>query len=204
MSSNYHINKIIKTLIFSDVLILGSFGLINPIFAIFIDEQIIGGGVEVAGFAAAIYLLTKSFLQIFVGRHVDKDHKDKDDFWFLAIGTLLIALVPLLYIYSFYPWHIYLLQIMYGVGAAMSFPTWMAIFTRHLDKFHEAYQWGIYDTSTGLVAGITAVFGGIVASKYGFDTLFYLISGITLLGLMILFLVYKAIIKSDKRIKFDV
>lgn len=197
-SNPIKINKIVKILIASDVLILGAFGFLNPIFAVFVNEKLIGGSIEVAGFAAAIYLLVKASLQIPVGRYVDRDRKDKNDFWFLVAGSLLIAIVPIFYSYSVYPWHVYLLQIVYGVGAAMSFTTWFALFTRHIDKFHEGYEWGLYDTVTGLTAGVAAALGGVLAERLGFNFVFYLVSFITIAGVFLLLSIYGRLIYADK------
>lgn len=49
------INKVIRVLILSDVIILTGLGFVSPIFAIFIADNIQGGDVRVAGFAASIY-----------------------------------------------------------------------------------------------------------------------------------------------------
>lgn len=191
------INKIIKILIASDVLILGAFGFLNPIFAVFVNDNLIGGSIEVAGFAAAIYLLVKASLQIPIGRYVDKDRKDKNDFWFLVIGSLLIAIVPVLYSFSIYPWHVYILQVVYGAGAAMAFTTWSALFTRHIDKFHEGYEWALYDTTTGIAAGVAAAVGGVLAERLGFNFIFYLTSIITIVGTFLLLTIYNRLLYLD-------
>ncbi len=183
-------NKVVKILILSDIAVLGAAGFINPIFAIFVNEQIIGGSIAVAGLSASIYIIIKSIFQIPIGRYVDEDRKDKNDFWFMVVGSILIAVVPFMYAYSLYPWHIYVLQAIAGLGAAMAFPTWMALFTRHIDKFHEGYEWGVYNTVTGLAAGVAAVAGGFLAEEYGFNFIFYLAGAVTLLGAAILFIIY--------------
>jgi len=54
------VNPVIQALIFSDLLILSGFGLISPILAVFITNQIRGGSLEVAGLATTIYLVSKS------------------------------------------------------------------------------------------------------------------------------------------------
>ena len=176
----------------SDIVVLGATGFINPIFAVFVNDQIIGGSIGVAGIAAAIFLLVKSIFQIPIGRYVDEDKKDKNDFWFMIVGSLMIAVVPFMYIYSLYPWHVYVLQAIAGFGSAMAFPTWMALFTRHLDNTHEGYEWGIYDTLTGLSAGVAAVIGGLLADIYGFNFIFYLVGITTIIGTAILFAAYKS------------
>jgi len=45
-------------------MMLSGWGLINPILAVFISEQVVGGGVELAGMAATVYFVVKSVVQI--------------------------------------------------------------------------------------------------------------------------------------------
>jgi len=47
------VNRVVKILIYSDLILVTAFALYGPIFAIFISQQIVGGGVRVAGLAAA-------------------------------------------------------------------------------------------------------------------------------------------------------
>jgi len=90
------INPVIRFLTISDVLIIGGFGLVAPIFAIFITKSIEGGTVEVAGIAAAIYLLAKSLGQIPVAVIIDKIKGEKDDFWAVLIGSIIFSIIPIL------------------------------------------------------------------------------------------------------------
>ena len=57
------INKVIKTLILSDFFLQSGWGLIGPIFAIFITQQIEKGTLAAVGFIAATYWLVKSIFQ---------------------------------------------------------------------------------------------------------------------------------------------
>jgi len=102
------INKVIKILILSDVALASGFGFVTPIFAIFLTEQIKGGNVEVAGYVAAIYWIIISLTVVPFGRYLDKNHGEKDDFWFIIIGNLLAAGAVFGYIISSLTWHIYL------------------------------------------------------------------------------------------------
>ncbi|GAH48577.1 unnamed protein product, partial [marine sediment metagenome] len=65
-------NPVIKVLTISDFLIISGFGLITPIFAVFVTDTIEGGTLAVVGIAAAIYLLARSIGQIPVGAIIDK------------------------------------------------------------------------------------------------------------------------------------
>ena len=92
------INPVIRFLIISDAVIIGSSGLLGPIFALFIEEFIIGGNEAVAGLAAGIFLFSRSILQVPIAHMIDKICGEKDDFWFMFVFSILMALVPLLYL----------------------------------------------------------------------------------------------------------
>jgi len=168
------VNKIIRNLVKADLMFLSAFGLITPIFAVFITEQIKGGDIKVVGFAAATYWISKSLFQIPIGRFLDKERGEKDDIRCLVAGFLIAAMVPFAYIFSSFPWHIYALQVIYGLGMAMYNPAWCAIFTRHIDKGKEAFEWSLNSSSLGFGIGITGAVGGILASQFGFNLIFIL------------------------------
>ena len=186
-----YINKIIRTLISADLVFLSALGLITPIFAIFVTEQIQGGDVRVVGFAAAIYWIIKSLFQIPIGRFLDKKKGERDDLYVLILGYIVVALVPFGYIFSRLPWHIYILEGIYGLGMAMALPSWAAIFTRHIDKGKEAFEWSIESTAYSFGAGVTGAIGGILVSKIGFNAVFIMVGFIALLGAILPILIYK-------------
>lgn len=195
------INRIIKILIVSDFFLNLGWGLLAPVFAIFILENIatqsISEATKVAGFAALFYWITKSFLEIPIGHFLDKKHGEKDDFWLMVIGTFITALVPIGYLFSSAPWHIYFFQIIHAAGMAMTLPSWLAIFTRHIDKGKEAFEWGMATTSIGTGAGIAGGLGGIMAGVFGFDILFIFVSIFTLLSAVLLLFVKNNIFAKD-------
>ena len=174
------VSKVIKTLILSDLIFWSGWGLISPIFAIFIVEKIQGGTVAVIGVATAIYWILKSLLRIPIGLFLDGHNGEEDDFWFLFFGLIITSLVPFGYLMASLPWHIYLLQVLFAVGMAMALAGVSAIFTRHIDKGKEATEWGLDATSVGLGIGAAGALGGLIAASFGFNILFILvgISGI--------------------------
>ncbi|OGF25846.1 hypothetical protein A2331_04615 [Candidatus Falkowbacteria bacterium RIFOXYB2_FULL_34_18] len=180
------VNKIIRILTVSDLIILSGYGLISPIFAIYIADSIKGGTVEVIGIASAIYLLSKSLGQIPIATTIDKIKGEKDDFWFLFSGSILFSLIPLLYLIINAPWQLYIIQALYGFADGIVLPSWYAIFTRHIDKDHEGLEWGIYRTLTDLGGAGAASIGGFLAFRFGFSNLFIVISILSFIGTMFL------------------
>jgi len=184
------VNKVIKYLILSDLLFWSGWGLISPIFAVFVVEKIQGGTLAVVGLASGIYWVLKSLLRIPIGIFLDSRKGEEDDFWFLFFGLVFSSLVAFGYLMAKYPFHIYLLQSLQAIAMAMTFSGWTAIFTRHIDSGKEATEWGLDATFVGLGIGISGILGGLIASAFGFQAVFVLVgifglfSAFSLLGIL--------------------
>lgn len=183
-------NPVIKVLTISDFLIISGFGLITPVFAVFVTDTITGGTLAVVGIAAAIYLLARSIGQIPVGAIIDRIRGERDDFWAMFIGSIVFSIVPLFYLIITTPFHLYLVQLLFGLSTAAVLPPWMAIFIRHIDKKHEGLEWGIYQTLIDLGGAGAASLGGFLAFQFGFSYLFVLVSIASFIGSFFLLGVY--------------
>ena len=184
------INRVIRTLVTSDFLLISGFAVFGPVFAVFITQKIEGGTLQIIGFTAAIFQIFKSSFQIPIANYLDKNHGEKDDFYSLIIGSFLIAIVPFLYILASKPIHIYLINAVYGLGAAFAIPPWNAIFTRHIDKMHESTDWAVESVSIGIGAASAAALGGVLAQKFGFDVVFLAAGMVAIAGAVTLIKIY--------------
>lgn len=189
------INPVIRFLIISDTIILGAGGLLGPIFALFVEDFIVGGNEAVAGLAAGIYLLTKSVMQIPIANLIDRIRGEKDDFWLMFIFSLLIALMPLMYLFIENPLELYIVQFLLGFCTAFTFPTFMAIFTRHIDRKKEGTEWGVYFTLTDLTGAVFASLGGYIAVTEGFTALILAVVTLSTFGVLFLWPVRRYLIK---------
>ncbi len=194
-------NRIIKILIFSDFVIYSAWGLLAPIFAVFLLESIRGGDASVAGLASGIYWVTKSLLQVPVGKILDKIKGERDDYYVLTLGTFLASLVPLGYLISSEPWHIYALQVFYAFAMAMVIPPWGGLFTRHIDKGREAETWGFESSLLGLGVGLAGMAGGFIAKAIGFEVIFIAVSMFGIIGGSLLLFVRKEILPKGNSIR---
>ena len=177
-------NRTMKLLMLSDIFVLTGFGLIQPILAIFINQGVTGGSVLTAGIASTIFLLTKSLVQLPFAKYID-DHGKKTR-W-LILGTLLMAIVPILYVTADSMYKIYLAELIYGLGSGLAYPTWLGLWSRNLIQGQESFQWSIYSTSTGIGTAATGTLGAAMATITGFTTTFLLAGVMCLLGCITLF-----------------
>lgn len=184
---NVKINRVIRYLTFSDILFYSGWGFINPILAIYFTDHIEGGNAALAGTAIGLYFLVKSIVQIPVARYIDLEKGERDDFWVMVLGSFIISIVPFIYIFITEPWQVYGVQILYGIGAAMSFPPWPAIFTRHIDKHEEGLEWSLYYSATDLGTAVSGILGGVLASFWGYNFVMLFVGIFCLISTAILF-----------------
>lgn len=190
------LNKIIRYLILSDLVFYTGWGLISPIFAIFIIDSIIGGTAFVVGLAAAINLISRSLLRIPFGMYADKSQKKS--YHIMVWGLFILALLPLAYIVSKYPWHIYLTQAVLGVASAMTTAGWTSIFSKHMDKGKESTEWGFDAVAVGLGPGIAAALGGLAVTYFSFNWVFVAVTAIGLIGVFLLLAIRKSVMKDGR------
>ncbi len=188
-------------MILSDFTLFSAFGLIAPIFAIFSSTTLAGGTIFKAALGSTVFLLVKSALQIPIAKAIDKNHGEIDDYWTAVIGTYIIALVPFLYFVINSISQLYIVQVIYGIGGALAFPGWIAMYTRHLDRGHEGFEWSLYNTTISVATAITAAVGGYLVQGYGFRSIFLLVGSLGLVGATILLLNKKKIIRRPRLAK---
>ena len=174
----------LKLLILSDILIISSFGLIAPIFAIFIDGGLEGGSLVSAGLATTIFLVVKSSAQLPLSKYlIDKEkHKTR----LLVFGTYLIITVPFIYVFAEHVNTIFVAQAIYGLGTAFAYPAWFSLFVTYVNKKHKGFEYAIYSTSVGLGMALSAFLGANIAKIFGFKPLFIFVGIIAFLGFLLL------------------
>jgi MFS family permease len=192
------VNRVITYLALSDFFIIFGWGLVNPIFAVFVTQQVKGAGVEAVGLASTIYFLLKSGLQVPLANIIDRIRGERDDFLAMVVGSLIMATVPIFYIFVKNVPQLFLVQAIYGIGSAISYPSWLALFTRHIDKNKEGWEWSLYYTTIDLSGAGAAAIGGYLAKYLGFHYLFILISLLILLGIIFLYQIRNEFKSSSK------
>ncbi|MFZ3054583.1 MAG: MFS transporter [Minisyncoccales bacterium] len=187
------VNKIVKYLILADIAFWTGWGLITPIFAIFIVDKVVGGNALVVGIATAVYWLLRSMLVFPFGVMLDKYKGERDDYLFMVIGNLIIAITLFGYVFATLPWHVYLFQGFCGIGMAMSLAGWRAIFTKNIDKGREATEWSLDDTMLSIGTAAAGVMAGWMVLEFGYDATFISAGILGLLSVIVLLRLRKEI-----------
>lgn len=174
-------NRTLKLLIASDTLVFTGFGLITPIFAIYIKD-FIGGSLAAIGLMTTLFLISKTIFQLVFSQVFEPKHR----FYMVCGGTLLIAIVPFIYLMATQVWHFYVAQILYGIGGGLAYPAWFSLFSNNLTKGKQGFEWSIYSGLVGVGAAVSASIGSVLADKWGFGLVFLLAGAVSLIGMVIL------------------
>lgn len=175
-------HKIIRSLVVSDLFILSSYGLIQPIFSIFILRNVVDATITGVGVALTIELFTRAVFQIVIAKWADEERGNCRELYTLLLGSLLISIVPVGYLLSRTMLMVYFAQFVHGLGQALSYPSWRVLFTRYIRQDQAGYEWGIYDTVTSLGIAGAATIGAYFADTYSFTYLFVIVSVLSFLG----------------------
>jgi len=192
------INRVVMVLVYADLIFFTASGLLTPIMAVFYVDEINKGSIALAGLVTAIFWVVKSAVQVPVSLYADNRRGERDDFAMMVVGYVIAALVPLVYfLYVTEVWQVYLLEALHGVGYGLMVPTYLAMFTRHIDKHRENLEWTIHSNAVGLGYAAAAAIGGVMADRFGFRPMFLATSVIMMLSPFVLLFIRKNLYKSD-------
>ncbi len=175
ISINIKVGRIVKYLVLSDMFLLLGWGLIDPIFSVFIVQRIAGATLVTVGASAATYWILKSALQIPIANYLDRtagEKNEKRSFTALVGGLLLAGFSALAFSVIDRQWELFVLQSIHAAAFALYVPSWSSIFSRHLDHDRVSFDWSLDSTVAGIAAGVSGLVAGIIASLWGFVAVF--------------------------------
>lgn len=182
------VNQVILILVFAELIFVTAAGLILPLFSIFIVEDIQGGVETVVGFAVAIYWIVKSILQLPISRYLDKTTGEIDDYYSMLFGFFVVTIAVFSYYFVVKVWQIYTLQFLIAIGDSFVVPPFFAIFTRHIDRENEGFEWTLWSSfAIGIGSALGGALSGILAGAIGIRAIFLVKGTLMVLGLLFLF-----------------
>jgi MFS family permease len=200
---DFHINvgRVIKFLIITDLFFLGGWSLINPIFSVFIVNEIPGGTIAIAGFVAAMYWMIKSILQIPVANFLDRTEGEKDELYALLIALGLSAVAAFSFAIAQSVTQIFVSQAIYAIAMGLYVPSWTSLFSRHLDKNRTSFDWALNSTGMGLASCAAALLSGLLAAHMGYAFVFFLVGLASLAALFVILFIPDILLPKGKERK---
>jgi MFS family permease len=169
---NIKVGRLVKYFVISDFFLLSGWGLIDPVFSVFIVQRVVGGTLLAVGIAAAIYWILRSVLQVPIAEYLDRTPGEHDDFMALVGGLLLVGISAIAMCWVTQLWELYVIHAIHAIAFALYYASWPTIFSRHLDKDKIALDWSLDSAASGIGAGVTGFLGGVIAGTLGYDVVF--------------------------------
>lgn len=182
----FKINRVVKFLILSDLIFLSGWEMIDPIFALFVVNDVIGATIITVGATVSVYWFTKSLAQIPIAIYLDKHKGERDDFRALVFSLMLSGFASFALVLVKTTPTLFLVLFLKALAFAFYIPSWSAIFSRHLDKKHYAFDWSLDSATIGIASGVAAFAGGAIAGVFGFQAVFIFSSALSFASMMLL------------------
>lgn len=179
---NLKVSKFIQRFIIADTVLFGGWGFVDPIFSIFILQEIAGASLVTVGITVAIYWVLKSAIQIPVALFLDRTDGERDDFYTLITALVVVGIASFLMTLAVHVWQLYLIQVLKAVGFGMYVASFPALFSRHLDKGHYSLDWSLDSTSVGFAIGIAGFLGSIAVTFWGYASVFIIAGSASLIA----------------------
>ena len=125
---NIKVGRLVKYFVISDFFLLGGWGLIDPVFSVFIVERVAGATLITVGIAAGIYWILRSLLEIPIAKMLDRIPGEHDDFMALVGGLLLVGISAIAMCWVTQVWELYLIHAVHAVAFALYYVSWPSIF----------------------------------------------------------------------------
>lgn len=168
-------NRPIRILLSTNALILLSGAMLAPIYAIYVED--IGGDLMDASLTGGIFALAAGVTSIITGKYADKARRMD---WIMIIGAVIMSIGFFLFAKVENIFGLFLVQTLIGLGQAIYYPPYDALYSLHISKKKAASTWAAWESMDYFVTAGGAVVGGYIASTWGFQPLFILM-GLTCL-----------------------
>ncbi len=151
--------------------------MLGPLYAIYVEKFI--DGVTAVSISWAAFLISTSIFTFIVARKGD-GVKEKKILLLAGYMIRIVSWVMLIFVHNLTA--LVFVQILLGLGESLGTPAFNAIVAEHLDnnKYIKEYSsWSlVFNLSSA--AGILA--GGTIVNRFGFKSLFLVMSGLSLIA----------------------
>lgn len=168
-------NRNIKILLASSILLHSGINLLAPIYAIFIKN--IGGTLLDAGATIGFYAILRGLLYFLFSKIQEHTLSRKH---MISIGYFIFFISYILYIFSSEILHVFGIQALLALGEVIINPSWSAVIATSLSKGKERKIYSDFYGYRSLFEGMAAIAGGFFAMQFGFNAVFGVMAGFAL------------------------
>ena len=156
--------------------------MLGPIYAIFVEE--IGGDILDASYTFSVFAVAAGITAYISGKYTDKI---KESELIISLGYFVVAIGFFSYIFVSEVWHIFIPQILIGLGGAILSPAFETMYASHLKRKVAGQGWGAWEVTFYFTNAIGAIIGGLTVTYFGFTPLFVIMGLLALSSSLYIF-----------------
>ena len=109
----------------------------------------------------------------------------------MLIGAIIGIIYTFGYLFIKTPLHFYILAAFGGVGGACLMAAYYGIFSHHIDKKNQGFEWSLFSVGGLTVStALGAAIGGVYTDMFGFNTTFITAGILNVIATIILLSLY--------------
>jgi MFS family permease len=147
-------------------------GLLGPVYPIFVINRFSASLVDI-GLLYAVFCIVAALFKLVAGRLADVYGKERVFF----AGVMMGALCSLSYIYVPNITSLYVIEFLFGISYAFQRPSILALMVDLGEKKKSGTLLGMFESIYDITEAAAALLSTIIATKIGFETLFFVCSG---------------------------
>jgi MFS family permease len=166
----------IRSLLLICTFVSFAINLLGPFYALYLEHF------HVDIFMISLITAANPVSKVFFGSLYSifsKKYKLELETFFFSLILISIAYLGFAFAQSVF--HIFVIQIMIGLSDAIRIPTENYLLTRNTTNNNCKYHFSLKSIGTDFAVVISLLSGGLIVKNFGFDALFYIMSGITLI-----------------------
>lgn len=183
MNPAQKINPIIRAFITSEFFFWSAWNSITPIFTVFVMKGIDGSNIAIATSAYSFHLVVRIATELLIGKKFPYS-KDRVKIFITLLGLVIISIAYIGLAFTRSIQAIFLFFGLIGLGFGIASPAKLSLFSIHLDRKKETYEWSVYDAISMGGMAISAFLAGLIIHEWGFQTMFALAALINFIGIL--------------------
>lgn len=167
------LNRSLRILISLNMTITFVIGVFAPFYAVFVAK--LNDNIAFAGLSWGMFGIVSGVLTLLFTKW---SLRVREQELLLALGYFIRGVVFLSYGFMTSMSQLILTQILWGVAAAIGVPAFDAVYSAHTSREGSIAEWGGLEGVSSIATGVAALVGGVAISAFGFQPIFFAMSGI--------------------------
>ncbi|PIQ77055.1 hypothetical protein COV82_06475 [Candidatus Peregrinibacteria bacterium CG11_big_fil_rev_8_21_14_0_20_46_8] len=185
--------KTLKILFLTNGIFMLAAGLFGPLYAVYVGQM--QDGLLLVTFSWPIFLFSTTFFVYLFGKRplrLSRTNNQSDQKRnILMVSYLIRACTWIAYIFVATPAQLLILQVFIGLAEALGAPTFDALVAENVSRENSLQAYSFWKMVSSVVTAVAASIGGGIVYLFGFNALFVVMAGLSIVSAYLMYYVRK-------------